>query len=173
MIAPLPYSAFPEELAHHVGAMTVAYQRIEDEIPNLIQSIAHIEPDALNVFLLRIRAISNRLQILQELSKVSLKDDAEISRLKKLCEKVSEVGQERNSFIHSATYSFDKQTGDVFQFDKKKKSLKRLGSEKFELLINRMYLILAAFDQRFYGVDDWDNPFGYWDSPIKFWKQES
>ena len=172
VIVPLPYSAFPEELAHLVGCMTVAYQRIEDEISTLIESIAHIEPDALNVFLSKIWAIAPRLEILQDLSKVYLEDDAEVSRINKLCKRVKAVGRERNSFIHSAVNAFDKQSGDVFQVDKKKSKLKRLGSDEFELLTNRMYLIIEAFDQRHYGVDDWDSPFEYWNSPIKFWNQE-
>ena len=173
ILVPLPYSAFPAELAHHVGAMTVAYQRIEDEIPNLIESIAHIKPDALNVFLKKIWGIISRLQILQDLSKICLENDAEVSRINKICARVKEVGQERNSFIHTATHSYDKQTGDIFQFDKKNSKLKTLGSDKFELLINRMYLILEAFDQKYYGVDDWDSPLGFWNSPIKFWSQDS
>jgi len=154
------------------GVMTVAYQRIEDEISTLIEFIAHIEPDALNVFLSKIWGIAQRLEILRDLSKVYLDDGAEVSRIEKLCERVKEVGQERNSFIHSANYAFDKQSGDALQFDKKKSKLKRFGSDEFTLLINRMYLIIKAFDQRQFEVDDWDSPFEYWNSPSKFWDQE-
>lgn len=150
--------------------MTVAYQRIEDEVSNLIESIAHIEPEALNVFLSRIWQIAPRVQILQDLSKL-YDDDAEHSRIKNFCKRVEKVRQERNGFIHSANHSFNKQTGEIHQVNKKTGKLKLIGGRDFERLINRMYLILHALDQRHYGVVEWDSPLRYWESPPKFWEE--
>jgi hypothetical protein len=174
MRMPLPYSAFPDDLAHHVGAMTVAYQRVEEEVLGLIRSVTHVEPEILDVFLSRNWQISARLQILKDLSTLCLDDVAEASRVNKLADSIDKIGKQRNEFMHSATHGFNKQTGEILQLNRKKKKAeaKWLRKEDLEILINRMYLILEALDQRHNDVDDWDQPLGFWDAPATFWKTD-
>lgn len=171
MIMPLPYSAFPEELALYVGAITVAYQRLEDEVPQLIRNIVPFDPDILDVFIARTWQISGRLQLIEELVPLCVEDTDERGRLVQLVKRIKDVGTARNAIMHSATHAFNKQTGEILQVNKRRKAshVATLGEREFRTVVNRHYLILECFDQRQAGVEDWIEPLFCWDKPERYW----
>jgi len=165
---PLPYSAFPEDLAPLVGAMTVAFQSIEDEIPTLIELIINADEEVVGVFLNRV-PISAQIEFVKNLSKICIEDEAEILKINELCKKVGVVRKNRNDFIHSRNLGFNKQTGEVFQASRGRLNIH--GAEEFEMLINRMYLLIVALVNRRFDVEEWDTSLRYWDRPEQYWEE--
>jgi uncharacterized protein (UPF0335 family) len=170
MHRPLPYSAFPEELAHHLGAMTVAFQRIEEEVLGLLRSLVPIDSEILDALLSKNWQISARLHIAKEVAELSLRDDIELSRVRRLVERIEEISHWRNDVMHAASHGFNKNTGEVIQLVRKKRKAvgKILSKSDLELGVDRMYLVLESFDQLNADVEDWDEPLKFWAKPGSF-----
>jgi hypothetical protein len=88
-VRPLSYSAFPKALAEPLGVMTVAYQRLEEEVATLFEAVSGTSPEVAGVLLKKLDNTSGRVAVIKEIARVCIPDEVETGRVLDLCGRVT------------------------------------------------------------------------------------